>query len=63
MTSYTRLSLEQGTVQIPATCDTLEKALLNCQDVDSDIIKEKLQHGNGGDCLDSFRMALYGADN
>lgn len=63
MLSYARLCLEQGTVQIPATCSTLEKVLYNSQDIDQDLIKEKISHGNGGDCLDSFRMALWGADN
>jgi hypothetical protein len=62
MLSYARLQLEQGNVMIPPTCTTLEKALFNCQDIDQDLIKEPLSHGNGGDCFDSFRMALYGAD-
>lgn len=63
MLSYAHLQLEQGNVMIPATCTTLEKVLYNGQDIDQELIKEKISHGNGGDCLDSFRMALWGADN
>jgi hypothetical protein len=63
MLSYTRNSLEEGTLQIPNVCTSLERALYESKDIDGDMIKEKLQHGHGGDVLDSLRICLWGMDN
>ncbi len=63
MLSYTRNCLEEGTLQIPSTCTTIEKALLSAQDIDGDLIKEPLSKGHGGDALDSLRICLWGMDN
>ncbi|WP_162476599.1 terminase large subunit domain-containing protein [Nitrososphaera sp. AFS] len=63
MLSYARLCLEQRLVSIPQVCTTLRNALYSCQDVEGNILKGPLSHGKGSDVLDSFRMAVYGADN
>jgi hypothetical protein len=63
MLSYVRLCLEQSSVSIPSNCTTLERALFNATDIDGDLQKGPLSHGGGGDCYDSFQIALYGVDN
>jgi hypothetical protein len=60
MTSYLRNCLEQDILKIPNVCTSLQKALYSCQDIDGDIIKEKLQHGHGSDILDAAGFAFLG---
>lgn len=63
MLSYTRVCLEQQSIAIPPNCKALKNALYAAQDVDGNLLKGPLSRGNGGDCLDSFRMCLWGLDN
>lgn len=63
MLSYTRNCLEEGTLQIPNSCTTLEKVFLNAQDIDGDLIKEPISKGRGADALDSARICLWAMDN